>query len=345
MTHVANDAIDLMYDLLLGRGRPAFKTARSLYEHQVAAELILDPVMARRYLDHDAVGRSYFGDLVRLEEHLRGKDLKAYRHRRRKIERDTKAAVAHGMAKYGASFRRGWAPGTLLDNAKATGRDSDYAFYKAASLPTHGAIAGLFGARMEDGSSSIYRTGPALAACTLAGAYGLTFVEMALTSGDSIIARGALDEWRRRHRDLISELPTYIAAVEKTDADLWSEHVPINAAPMVVVDSYQETDLWLVMPAGGLAYSYDGGYATTPEQHATYEKLIHEVLPTLKVERLGLMLLDAGGLDFRKAAFDQARGIRDVVAMGVVGIDQAGVVHVEHGMKAQPFLDDLLGGA
>jgi len=343
MTHVANDSLDLLYELTHGRGRPAMKAARSLYEHQIAAELVTDPGLARRYLDHDPVGRRYFAALDRPERFLRGKALKAYRFRRAKVERDARVAAEAAVASYGPGFRRGWTPLSLRDHAQALGRDGDYPFYKSASLPTHGAAAGLYGTRMDIGEAVVHRTGPALAVCSLAAVYGISFVDISLGLADAVVGRGALDEWRGANLRLLDEIPHYIDAVEELDAELWPSDAPVNVAPMVVVDSYAHADLWLAMPDSGLAFPYDGDYLLTQPQTDVYERLVDEILPKLRVDRLGLMLINAGDINFTRARLQDGRPLGDVVKQGIIGIDSDGVVLAEKGIPAEPFLDDLLG--
>lgn len=341
LTHLANDTIDLIYDLLHGRGRSATRVARSLFEHQIAIELVKDPTMAQRYLDHDAVGRRYFLELDRTERFVTGTNLKAHRFKMRKVDNETSADAGAAVARYGAGFRRGWTPLSIREHATHLGHESDYSFYKVASLPTHGAVAGIFGSRQTVGREVVHRTGPALAACPLPAIYGLSFIQIALQAAEATTGHGALEHWQERVRALISELPSYITATGDIDKELWPEAGPVNAAPMVVVDSYRNAELWIAMPGIGLAYPYDGDYNITKPQKDTYDKLVFDVLPNLSINRLGILLVDAGDIDYRQVRFREQRTVQEVVGLGILGIEPDGTVLAEQGTEVDPVARDL----
>ncbi len=344
LTHVANDWVDLLYDLSHGRGRAALRTSRSLFEHQLAAEAVaVDEVLARRYVDHRVIGDRYFLGLHRIEQHLEGNELKAYRHRLKKIDRDTAKEEARVIATYGSGFRRSWAAADIYSLAASAGHAEDYAFYRVASLPTHGAAAGVFGSRRTIDGGDVYRTGPSLAQSALSAIYGPVFTKSALVAANSVVGSGALDSWRKSVNDLIAETGRYVSVLNALDQELWPEERTINTAPMVVVGTYHDGELWLAMPDRHLAFPYEGEYGISEAQNNAQRVLIERVLVNLKVERVGILLLDAQGVDYRRVRFREGRPLDEVITSAPFSIDGSGAIGVPSDFEPEPFLDDLLG--
>ncbi len=84
--------------------------------------MAVDEALARRYVDHGGIGDRYFLGLHRIEQHLEGNELKAYRHRLKKIDRDTAKEEARVIATYGAGFRRSWAAADIYSLAASATR-------------------------------------------------------------------------------------------------------------------------------------------------------------------------------------------------------------------------------
>jgi hypothetical protein len=184
-----NDFLDLLYESMSGRGRPAVRSARSLFEHMVNHRWITaHPTEAERYWDHRAIG-----DLLDLElntpreEDFTGKKRKRVRHWRAKLERRVRPAADAVIAKYGTPFRRSWSTTPLRDRADALGLGGEYDFYRLLSAVIHGAAGGDLGHRAEIGGAPVVRTGPALSACPLAFRVGLRYYRTLVADVGNII--------------------------------------------------------------------------------------------------------------------------------------------------------------
>jgi hypothetical protein len=144
LTQATNDLIDLLFDSCSGRGRPALRAARSLYELAVTLpEVVGDDARAERYMDHLAVAVASEAKLARPERALRGPARRRYARRRAVLGRESASRVDAAEAKYGRAFKRSWADGSLRDRATKAGfDDEDYEFYRLSSAILHGAAGG-----------------------------------------------------------------------------------------------------------------------------------------------------------------------------------------------------------
>ncbi len=154
---------------------------------------------------------------------------------------------------------------------------------------------------------------------------------------------GALDSWRESVNDLIAETGRYLSVLNALDQELWPEERTINTAPMVVVGTYHDGELWLAMPDRHLAFPYEGEYGISEAQNNAQRVLIERVLVNLKVDRVGILLLDAQGVDYRRVRFREGRPLDEVITSAPFSIDGSGAVGVPRDFEAEPFLDDLLG--
>lgn len=220
-----NDYLDLLYEAFSGRGRPALRTARTLFEHLVNYRWIdADPVEAERYCKHGAVG-----DLLDLEvsasreEEFTGNARRAYRHWRQKAERQIRRDANAAIDQYGDSFRRSWASKSLRDRAARHGLADEYdTAYRLLSAVIHGNAAGDVGHRASIGGHSVVRTGPALAVCPLALRCGHRYFTLLVTEWENAAGR---PEPMARLRELVrvvaERLDDHRTACLALDDGLW----------------------------------------------------------------------------------------------------------------------------
>ncbi|HEV2809003.1 MAG TPA: hypothetical protein VGV93_01225 [Acidimicrobiales bacterium] len=77
----SNDFLDLLFDAASGRGRPATRAARTLFEHELdALDVEADSELATRWLDHLPMAGLAQAKMSLPEKHLHGKALKGFRH-------------------------------------------------------------------------------------------------------------------------------------------------------------------------------------------------------------------------------------------------------------------------
>lgn len=227
-----NDYLDLLYEAFSGRGRPALRSARTLYEHLVNYRWVdATPAEAQRYCDQEAVGDLLAFELnTPQEEEFTGKARKSVRHWRYKQERRLRPAADAVMNKYPGSFEKRWASGSLFDRAQAHGLDQDYdTTYRLLSSVIHGSAGGDLGQRDELAGHQIVRTGPAVSACPFALRTGHRFFSMLTTDAERIAGNaptvrlrellGLVDDLLRDHRDVCYAI----------DADLWPDQPPTMA--------------------------------------------------------------------------------------------------------------------
>lgn len=174
VAQATNDFLDLLFDVLHGRGRPALRGARSLVELLITERDVLgSPEIAARYMDQRWIGARLESSLSIEVEELSAKDRKAEEHRLRKLGRDTAQEYGKALAKYGPSFNRQWHPVPLRTRAERYGLAEDYDFYRLASLVLHGASGGVLGLKTEIAGQIVHRTGLALSLCPLAFLQGI----------------------------------------------------------------------------------------------------------------------------------------------------------------------------
>lgn len=343
LSQAANDWIDLVYELMHGRGRAALRAARSMFEHHVTAEAVgSNDGDAQRYVDHLPVADRHFVDLKRVEQHLRGGDLKSHRHEIHKLDRDTRKPADEAIARYGQGFRSSWSAAKLHDRAMSLGLGDDYNFYRVASLPVHGAAAGIYGGKRLIGGHDVYRTGPFLAACPLAAIYGTAFCGGVLRPVADVAGERTVRDWHRAVEDMEGTIGEYMVAITDLDERLWPERAPVNVAPMLVVKSRGESELWLALPEAMLAYDYaQGSYRPTVDQDCAAEKLF-QVLSTLDIDRLGVVFVDAWDPTLADVPAHEPKPLDMVIPDAPILIFPDGSFGVPNGLSFGPYLDDIL---
>ena len=233
VAQTANDFIDLLDDIGMGRGRPALRGLRSIFESFITMLDIADgdSSTADRYAEHYSVVMYQAATMEAGLTGLAGNDLRAERHSRRKQQRTNKQAHDEALANKGGSFKRNWTDEPLRDRAVRHGYAKDYDFYRVLSSSTHVSAGGARGIERRYGETPVYRFGPDLLNCPLALNEGLRYCRLfveALSSHTGIPAEklvgalSALESLRDGYRKLISRI----------DAELWPDHPPLG---MIVV--------------------------------------------------------------------------------------------------------------
>ena len=247
VNQATNDFLDLLYDLLVGRGRSALRTTRSLLEHLVTSrDLLTDRHLEERYLDHRFVVEAIAATLDLGDEQFSGKELLAARHRRRTWQRDSARAADEVTKKYG-SFAQ-WNPASLLDRATAHGVGRYYEFYRYASGLLHGSSGAVAGTMIERDGRSIHRLGPALAVCPIAYRYGVEifrlFLEgMTASIPDARLALPTVDALTRMW-------PQYLAALEEIGDEMWPEEALPGLVSVIRIHALGHLE-WFIHDAQG----------------------------------------------------------------------------------------------
>jgi hypothetical protein len=231
-SQASNDYIDLLYESISGRGRPAVRTARSLYEHLVNYRTVdAEPIEARRYVDYEAIG-----DLLDLElnapreEDFTGKARKQVRHLRNKIRNAAKPQADAALKRYGSGFRRQWASKSLRDRAVAYDVGDDYDFYRLSSALMHGTATGILGLNTEIEKQHVFRTGPALSLAPLALRYGNRFFGLLLTDIETTFGRSIVSDLVAIAVKVDSVIDEHRLGLLAMDADLWPKEPPTTQA-------------------------------------------------------------------------------------------------------------------
>lgn len=236
VNQATNDFVDLLYDLAYGRGRPALKATRSLFDLLVTAhDIVSTTELAERYaahrwvIAHDAAKLSFETDA------LSGKDRGALNHLRKKVDRQTRDRAEAALKRYGPGFRRSWTPTSLRDRAERHDLAEEYEFYRLGSAVLHGSAGGTLGLeRLIDGRR-VHRAGPALSLCPIAFLMGCRFF-----SALCDLLEGKIDAIL--HRDLIAEIetlrglwPRYRSTMYRIDDELWPEVAPPGLLAVLAV--------------------------------------------------------------------------------------------------------------
>ena len=143
----ANDFFDLLDDIGMGRGRPAMRGLRSIFESFIT---MLDIAsggsdVADRYAEQYAVVMYLAATMRAGLTGLTGNDLRSERHRRRKQVRIHKQAHDEAIANWGGRLRRSWTDESLEVRAARHGYAEDYDLYRVLSSSTHVSAGGVRG--------------------------------------------------------------------------------------------------------------------------------------------------------------------------------------------------------
>lgn len=277
VSQAINDLVDLLHDVLLGRGRSAIRSARSLYELLVTVYDITGSAEdAQRYVDHKSILKHQEWLLDLPESALRGNDRKAEAHRRKKLQRSAAVPYERAIKKYGSSFQRGWAGNDLASRAADHHLEGFYPFYKLASGLLHGSAGGILGQHRVIDGRGVHRVGPAIEIASTALIYGLTFFELILERMETVIDPQLVAEMSQVIVDWKRLWPDLRKVLQNIDRDLWPDHPPIHSV------------LLMVWNPGGVIewYCHDANFhsvrrAQTPEldaqQSASLEEVVGEI--------------------------------------------------------------------
>ena len=222
-----NDFLDLLYEVMTGRGRPAMRSTRSLFEHLVNHRTVSnDASEAQRYVDHAPVVDEFLYSLnlhrlgVLSSESLK-KQQRENAHLKKKASRTAKKA----REKYGSSYKRSWAGKNLRDRASDHNLTESYDFYRVASAVMHGSAGGAIGTfGIIQSGHETHRTGPALGLLPLSFAFGVSFFDEFLEGLDQT---DVISEARRILADLRSEFERYSHLVIQIDRGLAPPDIPL----------------------------------------------------------------------------------------------------------------------
>jgi hypothetical protein len=248
VNQAVNDYFDLLYEALRGRGRPAVRSARSLFDHLLNLRTIDgDPGEARRYCDHATIG-----DLLDLElntpreEEFTGNTRKQVRHRLRKLSRQIRPAADAVLRKYPTSFPGRWASKNMPERAKRHGLRHDYeSDFRLLSAVAHGSAGGDVGHRVLIDDRSVVRTGPAVSTCPLALRTGHRWFSMLVADSEKMSGPDATAKLWELLRTVDGILDQHRDACRAVDAALLPDELPANPVLIRV-----ETDgrwTWLLL--------------------------------------------------------------------------------------------------
>jgi hypothetical protein len=248
VSQAVNDYFDLLYEALRGRGRPAVRSARSLFDHLLNLRTIDgDRGEAERYCDHAAIG-----DLLDLElntpreEEFTGNARRQVRHQLRKLSRRMRPAADAVLRKYPRSFPGRWASKNMPERAKRHGLLHDYENdFRLLSAVAHGSAGGDVGHRVLIDDRSVVRTGPAVSACPLALRTGHRWFSMLVADSEKASGPDATAKLWEVLRTVDGILTQHRDACRAVDVGLLPDRAPANP-PLIRV----ETDgrwTWLLL--------------------------------------------------------------------------------------------------
>lgn len=291
-SQAVNDFLDLLFDVAAGRGRPALRQARSLFELEITAvDLDCDPALAQRWLDHLPYASLAEAALQLPLSRLTGRSAKAHRHRIRRLRREAAPAAARAESTWGSSIKRQWNTLSLRERAADQGREDGYSFYRYASAPVHASSGGLMGLEADVDGSLIIRSGPALQACPTALLYATDSFRRTTSVVEKLLPMGLI----RLHRalnHLDDGWSEYREAVLALDRNLWPASPPMNASALVVISRPGgEMRWWEYLPEMRIVRrAASSSVVTHGEQAELLSTLVERVLPPFAHGRVGIEL-------------------------------------------------------
>lgn len=221
-----NEMMDLLVECVNGRGRPALKSCRSLFELMLTMkDVIADPVARERYEDHRWVIFQQVADL----EGVRTPRRKGDAHHRKKIQRWVKPEYDRVISKYGSRFRLGWREETIAAAASRHGLAAEYEFYRLASGVLHGSSGGVIGQyvldRIHGTPAPVYRTGAALALCPDAFERGTRYFRTMVLDTEAVVGTGGTADALLACSRLLQVAQTYRDYFQGLDEQWW-ETIP-----------------------------------------------------------------------------------------------------------------------
>ena len=243
VNQAVNDLTDLVLDTSTGRGRPALRSTRSLFELLVTLRDVLAmPELGQRYEDFRFVVEVLQAELQVDDRTV----VTSGGHEKTASRNDLRAKVDELVSLYGASFRRQWINQSLRDRAARHSLEEEYDFYKLASAVLHGAAGGELGQRRTIGGQVVHRQGPALFLCEISLRKGLQYFVHIVNECGPGIGGPSLSSLQNALKACIDLLPDYERALAKVDNDLWPQSAPATVDPVLVVYDSGERTAWFI---------------------------------------------------------------------------------------------------
>ena len=274
----ANETLDLLVECVHGRGRPALKACRSLFELLLTVkDVIADPDARERYEEHRWVAFGIASDIESRRPALKKGDL----HWRRKTERLVRPEYDRVLAKYGDRFRRGWRSDTLASAAERHGMTADYDYYRLSSVILHGSSGGVLGQYLlhlsEADAKPVYRTGLALTLCPEALERGTRYFRATVAETKSIVGAGATFDLLAALSELRRAAADYRRYIEDLDEQWW-KNIPRGTIMAVAAVSSLGSCRWYMFDTSRQALRE----AITPSNIPTFQ---HEALEEIVAAR------------------------------------------------------------
>lgn len=246
VTQAANDFLDLITDICRGRGRPALRSARSLFELLITLhDITSSPELAERYFRHQFVVAQQIATLDMGEDILPRKQRRAALHAKKKLLRDSKENFESALSDYGTGFKRAWASHDLLSRARKHGFQDEYEFYRLASSVLHGSSGGALGLISDIEGQTVHRQGPALELCPLALLYGLWFMSKLGDRLGNDLGGPSAARLSEHLSHCLSYWTTYRTEVRKIDRSIWpSPAEPVSILPVIAFASLPRVRRW-----------------------------------------------------------------------------------------------------
>lgn len=223
-----NDFCDLLDDIKMGRGRPAMRALRSIFESLITIlDITSQSEAIDRYEEHYAVVMYQAATMNAGLTGITGNDLRAERHHRHKQQRTYKMEHDDAISKRGSEFARSWIDVSLRSRAARHGLTDDYDLYRVLSSSIHLSAGGIRGIERHQEGTPVFRFGPDLLNCPLVLNEGLRyfrrFVEThsdhtGIAADRVFNALATLESLRTAYRRLILGI----------DRSLWPDHLPIG---------------------------------------------------------------------------------------------------------------------
>lgn len=311
----ANDFTDLIVDAGQGRGRPALRSARTLFEHQIGMlDVNGDPDLADRWLDHQAISRALEPELGEVETRLRGNVVRSYRHRMRKLRSAFDPAARRVVASRPSGFKRQWHPSNLYERARTHSLEKRYTFYRFASAPVHGSAGGAVGLAEEIDDHLVVRHGPAVGVAAYAVLYGTLSMRSIVATVASHVPNGL--EHTLAVLDLLdAQWAGFYEALRLLDNDLWPSAPPPKGGALMIVESTGEGRWFEYQPAVERAREALSSAVTVDP---TQKPVLDKVLLATTGERVGICVHGAVVDNPSSGAWIDVRTLLDEMPIGIL---------------------------
>lgn len=217
-----NDFVDGLWDCLAGRGRPALRATRAVFESLInLKDLLANPELEQRYMEHLDIVEAVTSEVRTTPGFLTPRErIKEFFGRRRR-QKALELRATELREQYGRKFVTQWHPSDLRTRSRAHGHEAEYQFYRKASAVLHGGSAGRTGLVADTRGLVHYRTGPALELCQVAYPYLVKFFSNFVEEYRAVVKDqgidellGALDKFRRLSN-------RYVSLVKQLDKTAW----------------------------------------------------------------------------------------------------------------------------